>query len=158
MCLHFLLLWNIHVNEKKWKILQAPLALLLQSIFFHCGQFSHNCLFCLKAWRKGRQDVQRLIKSTFGVYCNTMSHAAEAEIIRQINMVVYDETLAHFSEDKMILQFCRLWFINWSFRLVLVGVDISAMGARRKKDTQMVNMKVDSRWSRTQGFKVGATW
>ena len=88
--------------------IEGPLGLVIETHFFRCGKFSHNCLFCLKAWRKGRQDVQRLIKSTFGVYCNTMSHAAEAEIIRQINMVVYDETLAHFAEDNMILQFCRL--------------------------------------------------
>ena len=44
--------------------------------------------------------VQRLFKSTCGVYCNTMFHVAEAKIIRHINMVLHVETLAHFSVPK----------------------------------------------------------
>jgi len=44
--------------------------------------------------------IQRLIKSTCGVYCNTMFHVAGAKIIRHINMVLHVETLAHFSVPK----------------------------------------------------------
>ena len=44
--------------------------------------------------------TKRLIKSTSGVYCNTMFHVAEAKIIRHINMVLHVETLAHFSVPK----------------------------------------------------------
>ena len=45
-------------------------------------------------------NVQRLVKSTCGVYCNTMFHVAKAKIIRHINMVFHVETLAHFSVPK----------------------------------------------------------
>ena len=45
-------------------------------------------------------NVQRLIKPTCGVYCNTMFHVAKAKIIRHINMVFYVETLVHFSVPK----------------------------------------------------------
>ena len=50
--------------------------------------------------RRCEQNIQRLIKSTCGVYCNTMFHVAEAKIIRHINMVLHVETLAHFSVPK----------------------------------------------------------
>ena len=47
-----------------------------------------------------KRDIQRLIKSTCGVYCNIMFHVAEAKIIRHTNMVLDVETLAHFSVPK----------------------------------------------------------
>ena len=97
------LLWNNHVN-KKMENIEGPLGSVIETHFFVVVSF-HTIVFSvsIKAWRKGGQDVQRLIKSTCGVYCGTMFHVAEAEIIRQINMV-------------------------------------------------------DTRWSRTQGFKVGVIW
>ena len=50
--------------------------------------------------RRCEQNIQRLIKSTCGVYCNTMFHVAKAKIIRHINMVFHVGTLAHFSVPK----------------------------------------------------------
>ena len=45
-------------------------------------------------------SIQRMINSTFVVYCDTMFHPAKAGIIRQKNIVFHDETLAHFSVPK----------------------------------------------------------
>ena len=45
-------------------------------------------------------SIQRMINWTCDVYCDTMFHPAKAGIIRQINIVFHDETLAHFSVPK----------------------------------------------------------
>ena len=56
--------------------------------------------------------VQRLIKSTCGVYCNIMFHVAEAKIIRHIDMVFHVETLAHFSIKRKSKSVGEKWSIG----------------------------------------------
>ena len=61
-------------------------------------------------------NVQRLVKSTCGVYCNTMFHVAKAKIIRHINMVFHVGTLDHFSvpKRKSVRKKMEHWLVRYT--------------------------------------------